>query len=220
MAKIQFNSKSFNSFRAIMGQYHSAEHATKDYLGSLQDTINGDMASLSRNNDALEKLLAGDKSIHETEDSLRNAIAQFEKQLEDHKEDRKQAQAKKVKAEEDAVAMVTKELYDAYKTYIECKGDGDADAYAQAIAEWFMSVQTSDKKIEVYPSGCMGYIGLVGSMNDNKSQKTGMLRKAKTKATFTQEWLKTLADNLQLNNIIAPHKYAYIPVRMRGKDEK
>ena len=222
MAKIQFNSKSFANFRTVMAKYHNANHETKDFLGSLQETINGDKASLSRNESALAKLINGDTSVHESRESLEAVIEQFKKQLENHEIDKKNATLKKKKAEEDAVDLITDNLYNAYKAYIECKGEGDADAYALAIAEWFMEVQKegNSPKVEVTANHCMGYIGLVGSMNDSKSQITGMLRKAKPRKTFTEEWLKTLADNLQNANIIAPHNYAYIPVRMRKKDEK
>lgn len=216
---IQFNSKSFAKFRATMGKFYNAEHSTKDRIGSLNDSINGSKASLDRNKADLEKLLNGDKSIHESEESLRQVIAQFEKQIEDYKTDRTNATKKKSLAEEDAKNMLTDALYNAYKLYIEAKGDGDADAYAQAIADWFMAVQTGDDKVQVYPSGCMGFIGLVGGMRDSRSQKTGNLRKAKTPATFKQEWLENLADNLKNAKVIDPYKYEYIPVRMRKKDK-
>ena len=216
---IQFNSKSFKTFRDNMAKFHEAEHGTKDYLGSLQATIVGDEASLKRNEEALANLLAGDTRIHESKESLETIIETFKKQLENHATDKKNATDKRKKAEEDAKAMVTDELYKAYKSYIEEKGNGDAQAYAQAWADWFMTVQTGDNKVEVKAEDCMGYLGYVSSMNDGKSQVTGMLRKAKAPRQFEDEMLKTLADNLQMQKIIAPHKYAYVPVKMRKKSK-
>lgn len=222
MAKIQFNSKSFAKFRAVMGKFHDAEHTTKDTLGKLQADIKESKESLENNEKTLEKLNAGDKSVHESKESLEQAIAQFKKQLENYETDRKNCMKKQKIAEIDAESLVTDKLYNGYKEYIEEKGDGDADKFAQVIADWFMEVQTGEDadKVKVYPSGCMGFIGLVGSMNDNRTQKTGMLIKAKTKSAFTKLWLKTLADNLQNAKIIEPHKYTYVPVRMRNKEEK
>lgn len=207
MAKIQFNATTLKTFRNTIGKYYIARHQLNDYIEKHNVIVAGLKASLSNDEEQFWRLTNGDADgITRDADAISASIADLKNKIDVQSANLASAKARAEKAEEKAIGLITPELYNAY---VSCCNDGDADAFADAIAAWFKALGAEDATAE----NCRQFVGVVGKRDTSVKQahKTGKLTDAKKIGAFTKTFLGNLSDILVDNGLVDAYKYTFVP---------
>lgn len=207
MSKIQFNATTFKANRDKLSKYYNAVHDLVQTQEKLTDSIKAAEKSLAdvRETATSENALIDDEGIAKT-------IATLEARIKKLTDDLDKAKAKAKKQKEDALALVTDDLYNGY-------ADSTSN-FAQVIANWFISLGLPDATAEA----CDEYTRYIGTRDRNSTKKekrtTGRITAGLTKTKFAPLWIAALCDDLLDAKVINPFKYTYIPESMKKKTEK
>ena len=203
---IQFNATSFKPNRDKLSKYYNATHELVETIEKLNDKIRnveGSLASLKDTEDS-------DNALIDAED-VKRTITTLETRLEKLNKDVTTAKSKAKKAQAEALALVTDDLY---KGYVEDEN------FAEVVATWFQSIGLPDAT----PEGCDDYTRYVGTHSKKSTKKakrtTGRISAGQPRKSFEVLWINALCDDLLDAKVINPYKYTYTPESMKKKDEK
>lgn len=213
MNKIQYNVKEAKPFRTIMAKFHNAKHELANYIA--ETTKKGgvlDSAKTALNEDAndLFTLKTGTeeekKAVVRTLEEVEKSYTASKARVDRVQDDLSKARDKANKACEDALALVTPELYAGY-----CTIGTDDDNFGEVIAKWFIAQGFADATAE----NCDYYARWFGSKDKRNTARKicekKHLRSNMTKKDFTSAWMEALADDLQDAGIINAYKYTFVP---------
>lgn len=213
MTKIQYNTKDAKAFRTIMAKFHNAKHSLADYITETTKkggTLDNAKQALADDTEQLFTLRFGTddakKGIIRTLDEVEKSFADNKAIVDRITENLSKAREKSNKACEDALALVTEDLYKGYCTI----GTDECD-FAEVIAKWFIAQGFKDATAE----NCDYYARWFGSKDKRNSSRKicekQHLRSNMTKKDFTSAWMEALADDLQDAGIINAYKYTFVP---------
>ena len=117
--KMQFNVKSAKNFRDTLAKFHNADFELACAILSKNETVDNFNAIIEKDKEYIAKIDNGEKSIIKTKDDLLLEIIDFEKRIEKEKATLKELRDAQKTRLESAYALLTKELYNSYVSYIK-----------------------------------------------------------------------------------------------------
>lgn len=216
MTKAQFNVTSAKAFRATIAKYDDARVDIAMEIQRRNDRVASIRGMIATNGDRIEKLDAV-KEAHKIAD-IEAESAKFSAEIDTlnaELSDYKKAQASRLAG---GLALVTEDLYKAYSAYTVDAENGDLREALCLAVEKFLT----DNGVV---SGVMTVEALVSTMGNkgngyggkNGEYATGKCVRAKTKDTFTKDFLVNLISIMRSVNALPAKKYSYVPVKMRNK---
>ena len=213
----QFNASSAKDFRAKLAKWHDADFDISQELAKKNDLIKNRNDSITTNNDLIADLRAGKKIIgNKTESMLLAENERFQKDIDDAKALCKELTDVQKKRLDDGNALISDELFDAYKTYCKNKQDKEnAGAYYDAIA-----IMLHENGVAPCDDTVVALMGSVGSRAANAVQKfTSEKHNTNTaKATFKKIFLGDLCDIMA--DVLPKYKFQYVPRKVREERAK
>ena len=151
---MQYNVKSAKGFRDILAKWHNADFELALAIIKKSENIKNLKGMIDTDNEMIERIDSGDKSVMKTRDELVAEVTDFETRI--AHESATVTELRKVQSERlaDAYALLTKDLHKAYVDFIK---NGNRDGYVDALAQFF-----TDNGLTPTTDGIDTFIACVG----------------------------------------------------------
>lgn len=215
--KCQFNTKEVKAFRTILEKYESSRKNLFDSINENKDFMNDLSRRIDTNNSLIEKLEKGEKIVcKKTISDLQSEIEVWENERIAYIEENSKLTQKATERESDGYALITDNLYNAYKAFIVDIDNKDLkDAYYVAIANELLIANN------VVP--CMETIVAIANIvGQNRNSSTKAVKKDKLNGEYSKKAYSQLMLNGLCDSIVPINhtKFNYIPLKMREKSKK
>ena len=210
--KMQYNAKSGKDFRATMAKWHNADFELAEEILRKQDRVNALNTLIGSNNDLIAKLEKGESIIgNKTVEDLRSEIANWEVQKVTENENLAEYRKAQASRYEDARALLSKELHQAYVEYVT---NGNRDGYVLALANFF-----DENGLEPTMDSLNEFVASVGKKKNSARQKVktgnhnGSVSYQAWRDIFLGEICDVMGDALPL------YKFTYVLKEKRAKKD-
>lgn len=132
--KMQFNVKSAKNFRDTLSKWHNADFELAVALDKKSKIVASYKTMIATDNELIEKLDNGDKSVMKSREELVCEIADFNSRIEHENNTIKELRDVQKSRLESAYALLSKDLHKAYCDYI---ASGDNSTYFEELCKFF-----------------------------------------------------------------------------------
>jgi len=134
--KMQFNVKSAKNFRDTLSKWHNADFELAVALDKKSKIVASYKTMIATDNELIEKLDNGEKSVMKSREELLCEIADFNSRIEHENNTIKELRDVQKSRLEGAYALLSKDLHKAYCDYI---ASGDNSTYFEELCKFFES---------------------------------------------------------------------------------
>ena len=134
--KMQFNVKSAKNFRDTLSKWHNADFELAVALDKKSKIVASYKTMIATDNELIEKLDNGEKSVMKSREELLCEIADFNSRIEHENNTIKELRDVQKSRLESAYALLSKDLHKAYCDYI---ASGDNSTYFEELCKFFES---------------------------------------------------------------------------------